>query len=159
MAVRQSAAEKAAAALAAEPTKPGRVDQLAGVWGAEPIDEFYGHNLTDKADLVGVPFLVIGAEIERREGNDYDGAYVYALDTNGVEFEFYDSSTTGVCAQIQAMLAEKGLPPHAGEGFQKLRTVIRGGLRASDFTVPDAETGKKVKVVSYYLSAAGRKIG
>jgi hypothetical protein len=154
MATRQTAAQKAAAE--AEAAQAVTTD-LPAAWGDEPIEEFNGHNLTDKADLIGVPFLIIGVEIERTDGKDYDVAYVYALDTNGTEFEFSDTSTTGVRAQIQAMLVEKDLPPHAGAGFQKLRTVIRQGLRSSEFSVTDEETGKKRKAVSYYLSAAGRK--
>jgi hypothetical protein len=157
MATRQTAAQKAAAEAEAAQAATKAADTIPDAWGTEPIDEFNGHNLTDKADLIGVPFLIIGAEIERTDGKDYDVAYVYALDTNGTEFEFSDTSTTGVRAQIQAMLAEKGLPPHAGAGFQKLRTVIRQGLRSSEFSVTDEETGKKRKATSYYLSAAGRK--
>lgn len=152
MATRQTAAQKAEAASAQAVST-----DIPAAWGDEPIEEFNGHNLTDKTDLIGVPFLIIGTEIERTEGKDYDVAYVYALDTNGTEFEFSDTSSTGVRAQIQAMLAEKGLPPHAGAGFQKLRTVIRQGLRASEFSVMDDETGKKRKATTYYLSAAGRK--
>lgn len=157
MATRQTAAQKAAAEAA--PVSPVDItDVLSSAWGDEPIEEFNGHNLTDKADLIGVPFLIIGAEIERTDGKDYDVAYVYALDTNGTEFEFSDTSSTGVRFQIQTMLAEKGLNPAAGGGFQKLRTVIRQGLRSSEFSVTDEETGKKRKAVSYYLSAAGRKV-
>jgi hypothetical protein len=159
MATRQTAAQKAAAdAAEAAQVATTTKGTFPAAWGDEPIDEFNGHNLTDKADLIGVPFLIIGVEIERTDGKDYDVAYVYALDTNGTEFEFSDTSTTGVRSQIQGMLAEKGLPPHAGAGFQKLRTVIHNGLRSSEFSVIDDETGKKRKAVSYYLSAAGRKV-
>jgi hypothetical protein len=158
MAARQTAAQKAAQAADAQAATQD-VDAIPAAWGDEPMDEFNGHNLTDKADLIGVPFLIIGAEIERTEGKDYDVAYVYALDTHGTEFEFSDTSSTGVRFQIQTMMAEKGLPAHAGAGFQKLRTVIRQGLRSSEFTVTDDESGKKRKATSYYLSAAGRKVG
>jgi hypothetical protein len=56
------------------------------------------------------------------------------------------------------MLAERGLNPAPGGGFQKLRVKIMGGLRASEFSVTDEETGKKRKAVSYYLTASGRKV-
>lgn len=153
MATRQTAAQKAAEAAQAVTTDAA----IPAAWGDEPIDEFNGHNLTDKADLIGVPFLIIGTEIERTDGKDYDVAYVYALDTNGTEFEFSDTSSTGVRAQVQGMLAEKGLPPHAGAGFQALRVKIMGGLRPSEFSVVDDETGKKRKATTYYLTASGRK--
>jgi hypothetical protein len=154
MATRQTAAQKAAAEAAAQAV----TTDLPAAWGDEPIEEFNGHNLTEKADLIGVPFLIIGTEIERTDGKDYDVAYVYALDANGTEFEFSDTSTTGVRAQIQTVLAEKGLPPHAGAGFQKLRMVIRNGLRASEFSVTDEETGKKRKATTYYLSATSTPV-
>lgn len=157
MTTRQTAAQKAAAETANAPAVAGA--EIPAAWGDEPIEEFAGHNLTDKDDLVGVPFLIIGAEIERTEGKDYDVAYVYALDINGTEFEFSDTSSTGVRSQIQGILAEKGLPPHPGAGFQPLRVKIMSGLRPSEFSVIDEETGKKRKVTSYYLSASGRKVG
>lgn len=151
MATRQPA-KKAAPAVT-----PAVSNALPDAWGTEAVEEFNGHNLTDKADLIDTPFLIIGAEIERTDGKDYDVVYVYALDEHGTEFEFSDTSTTGVRAQIQELLAEKGLNPAAGGGFQKLRTVIRHGLRPSEFTVINSETGKKQSATTYYLSAAGRK--
>jgi hypothetical protein len=154
MATRQTAAQKAAAEAA---NAQAVTTDVPAAWGDEPIEEFNGHNLTDKADLIGVPFLIIGTEIERTDGKDYDVAYVYALDTNGTEFEFSDTSSTGVRSQVQGILAEKGLPPHAGAGFQPLRVKIMGGLRPSEFSVVDEETGKKRKATTYYLTASGRK--
>lgn len=156
MAVRQTAAQKAAAAQA-EKDNAAQVSAVPAAWGNEPIDDFNGHNLTDKADLVGVPFLIVGAEIERTDGKEYDVAYVYALDVNGTEFEFSDTSSTGVRYQVQTILAEKGLNPAAGGGFQPLRVKIMGGLRPSEFSVVDEETGKRRKATTYYLTAAGRK--
>jgi hypothetical protein len=154
MAQRQTTAQKTATQV----ETPAQVETgLPAIWG-DNIEEFAGHNLTDKEDLVGTPFLIIGAEIERTEGKTYDVAYIYAIDTHGTEFEFSDTSSTGVRAQIQALLAEKGLPAHAGAGFQPLRTAIRRGLRPSPFKVLDEATGKMRSVTTYYLSASGRNV-
>jgi hypothetical protein len=138
---------------------------LPAIWG--DADEFYGHNVTDKADLIDQPFLIIGAQVVRSErtnqftgeANVYDGAYVYALDVHGTEFEIYDTSETGVRGQIQGILTEQGLNPAPGGEYQALkrRIVVRKGLRFSDFEVPDPEKpGKKRNARTYYLSAAGR---
>lgn len=133
---------------------------LPAVWGpAEDIEEFNGHDLTEKKELVGVLFLIIGIEIERNETRGYDVGYVYALDEFGTEFEFSDSSTTGILPQLQALLVEKGLDPAPGAGFQKLRVVVRKGLRVSEFEIIDPETRKKRSVSTYYLSAMGRMKG
>lgn len=165
MATRQTAAQKAAQAV--EDTKPADPNKLPDAWGDEPIDDFNGHNLTEKTALIGVPFLIIGAEVQRTERTDpltgetntYDGVYVYALDVNGTEFEFYDTSDTGVRGQVQGMITEKGGDPAPGAGFQKLRVKIMGGLRPSTFSVRDKETGKKREATTWYLTASGRKIG
>lgn len=128
---------------------------LPAAWGTE-FEEFNGHDLTDKSALVGVPFLIIGVEFERNENRGYDTAFVYALDEHGTEFEFSDSSTTGVKTQLQTYLAERDLNPAAGGGFQTIRLVIRKGLRRQDFKAMDDKTGKMKSVSTYYLSANGR---
>ncbi len=159
MAIRQTAAQKKAAteAKTAVTTTAGDVTEVPDAWGSEPIDDFNGHNLTDKADLIGVPFLIIGAEIEQNPGKDYAVAYVYALDVNGTEFEFSDAST-GVREQVRNILSEKGLNAAPGAGFQKLRTRIMGGLRASELSVTHQSTGKRRTATTYYLAAAGRRV-
>jgi hypothetical protein len=128
-------------------------------WGpAEDVEEFTGHDLTDKADLVETPFLILGIEIERNENRGYDVGYVYALDVNGTEFEFSDTSSTGVLVQLQAILVEQGLSPTSGDGFQKLKPkiLVRKGLRVSTFDVVDEKTGKKRNASVYYLSGRSR---
>src|SRR5690348_8033988 len=86
-----------------KPNAPANAPEMPAAWGSEPIEQFSGHDLTDKSDLIGVPFLIIGAEIERNENREYDVAYVYALDVNGTEFEFSDTSSTGVRHQVQGL--------------------------------------------------------
>jgi hypothetical protein len=152
-----AAAKTAPAAVTAESPIPAPVDSaLPAAWGTEPVDQFNGHDLTEKKELIDVPFLIIGAEFERNESRGYDVAYVYALDINGTEFEFSDSSTTGVKSQLQAYLTEKGLNPAPGGGFQKMRLVIPRGLRVSEFKVKDEETGKTRTASTYYLTTNGR---
>lgn len=139
----------------AQNATPANVPAMPTAWGSEPIEQFSGHDLTDKSDLIGVPFLIIGAEIERNEGRDYDVAYVYALDVNGTEFEFSDTSSTGVRHQVQGLIAEKGGDPAPGAGFQKLRIACMKGLRISEFEIRDEDTGKKRMAGTYYLGAVG----
>jgi hypothetical protein len=168
MALRQTAAEKKAAQDAQAPTadpEDGRprfrpilgTEILAGrfpaAWGTENIEVFNSHNLTPKEDLLGVPFLIIGAELERTDGKDYDVVFVYALDIHGTEFEFNDAST-GVREQVRKILINQGLSPTPNEGYQKLvkRIVIHHGLRNSDFKVTDKQSGKKVEASTWYLT-------
>lgn len=138
------------------PVAKKETQAIPAAWGAEPIEEFAGHDLTEKKELVGVPFLIIGAEIERNENRQYDVAYVYAVDVHGTEFEFSDSSTTGVRAQIQGLLADKGLNPAPGGGFQKLRVAVMKGLRVSEFKFVDPETQKRRDASVFYLTGSGR---
>jgi hypothetical protein len=156
MALRQTPAEKKAAQEAS--TVPAIGNDLPAAWGTEGIAEFNSHNLTPKEDLLGVPFLIIGAEIERADGRDYDVAFVYALDIHGTEFEFNDASS-GVREQVRNILIAQGLSPTPNEGYQKLTTriVIRHGLRNSDFKVIDKESGKKVEATTWYLTGVSEK--
>jgi hypothetical protein len=128
--------------------------EIPDAWGpAEDLTEFDSHNAVDKNDLIGVPFLIIGAQIERNDGKDYDVAWVYALNIHGVEFEFSDTSRTGVCGQIQAILVEQGMSPTPNEPYQALpkRIIIRQGLRASDFTTTNKK-GAEVDGKTWYLT-------
>jgi hypothetical protein len=126
-------------------------------WGSDNVEIFAGHDLTDKKELVGVPFLITGVEIERNEERAYDIAYVYAIDVNGTEFEFSDTSNSGVRTQIQAFMVEKGLNPAPGAGHQAMRLAVMKGLRVSEFKVVDEETGKNRNAAVYYLTAGVRK--
>lgn len=128
---------------------------MPAAWGAEPIEEFSGHDLTEKKELVGVPFLILGAEIERNENRDYEVIYVYAMDANGVEFEFSDTSTTGILAQLRNVMLDKDLRIAPGAGFQKFRLACMKGLRVSEFEFTDEASGKKRKAATYYLGATG----
>lgn len=152
---RQTASKPAEAPAApAAPTTPElAIGTVPEAWGSENLVEFNSHNLTPKEDLKGVPFLIIGAEIERTDGRDYDVMFVYALDIHGTEFEFNDASS-GVREQMREILIAQELSPTPNQGYQKLknRVIIRHGLRDSDFKVNDKDTGKKVSVTTWYLT-------
>lgn len=136
--------------------KASTIENLPAAWGTEPVEQFEGHDLTDKAALVGTPFLIIGAEVERNAERGYDRVYVYALDVNGTEFEFADTSKNGVKLQVQEMLAERGLNPAPDGGFQALRVACMKGLRISEFEFEDQKTGKTRDANTYYIHGAGR---
>ena len=132
--------------------------EMPAAWGTGPVEEFSGHDLTDKKELEGVPFLIIGAEIERNENRGYDIAYIYALDVHGTEFEFSDTSSTGVRPQMQAILLEQELNPAPDGGYQplKVRVACMKGLRVSPFEFEDEKTGKTRDARVYYLSGRSR---
>ncbi len=155
MATRPSRAAQAAR-TAPEPAAPVASPATNSIavpdaWG--DVEVFAGHDLTEKKELVGVPFCILGVEIERNEERGYDTAYVYAMDVNGTQFEFADSSSTGVRAQLQAYMADKGFPPHAGAGHVAFRLAVMKGLRVSEFKFTDQETGKKRDAAVFYLTA------
>src|SRR3954471_12713252 len=58
---------------------PAGLTDLPTAWAGGDVAEFNGHNPTDKEDLVDIPFLIIGAEVERNENRGYDTVWVYAL--------------------------------------------------------------------------------
>jgi hypothetical protein len=156
---RTQAAAKAAPAATAPAESPVQAAQTAipAAWGTEPIETFAGHDLTEKKELVGVPFLITGVEIERNEERGYDIAYVYAIDVNGTEFEFSDTSNTGVRTQVQAYMAEKGIDPAPGAGHKPFRLAVMKGLRVSEWKAVNEETGKNETRSVYYLTAGVRK--
>jgi hypothetical protein len=126
---------------------------LPTAWAGADVDEFNGHELTDKADLIGTPFLIIGVQFEHSE-RGYDIAYVYALDESGTEFEFSDTSTTGVKVQIEDYLTAKGIEIGL-DTFIPMRAVVRKGLRVSEFETIDGK-GRAKSAKVYYLTTAGR---
>lgn len=151
MATRQTAAQTAAQAQVSD-------NGLPADWAE--VESFAGHNPTDKADLIDVPFMILGAEIERNDNRNYDTMWVYAIDRNGNEFEFSDASS-GIREQVRGILIEKGLSPTPGEGFQSFKMVVPRGLRVSEFKAAVTDdngnpTGKTRTASTYYLTGSGR---
>lgn len=130
--------------------------KFPAAWGdMAGVESFGGHNPTDKADLIGVPFLVIGAEFEKNENRDYDVAWIYALDVNGTEFEFSDAST-GVRETIRDEFEKREKPATPETGYLAFRMLAPRGLRVSEFTAVDQATGKKRAAQTYYFAGSGR---
>lgn len=125
-------------------------------WGdMTDVKSFGGHNPTDKADLIGEPFLVIGAEFEKNENRDYDVVWVYALDSNGTEFEFSDAGS-GVRETIRAEFESREKPATPDTGFFAFRMLAPRGLRVSEFKARNPETGKMQAASTYYFAGSGR---
>jgi hypothetical protein len=128
---------------------------LPAAWGTD-AEELETRILTDKDDLVGTPMKILGFEIERNEKRGYDVAFVYALDENGTEFCFADTSDTGIRGQLQKSALAKGLNPAANAGYQKLPLIAMGGLRVSVFEAVDEKTGKAREAKTFYLEGKAK---
>lgn len=108
---------------------------LPEAWGTAPVETLKARDLTDKNDLVGVPFLITGIEREANDSRDYVVLFVTAMDEHGTVFQFSDTSTTGVKAQLEKHLVESGREiPTANTGDRvEVRIPIMKGLRVSKF--------------------------
>jgi hypothetical protein len=128
---------------------------IPAAWGTEELETLQARDLTDKNDLVGVPFLIVGFEREHNSERDYVVGYVTALDVHGTEFQFSDTSSTGVKFQLEKHIAESGRDvPAANTGdVVKLRIPIMKGLRVSEFKAT-GDDGKTRNARTYYLTGS-----
>jgi hypothetical protein len=137
---------------------------LPSAWGDAPVEIMSGRDLTDKADLIDTPFLIIGVQFEQSV-RDYMICYVYALDAHGTEFVFSDTSTTGIRFQIEQFLTNAGRPEALTSGeFEPMRVAVMKGLRVSEFDAQVQVPGKAggpgrtvtKQAKTYYLTTSGR---
>lgn len=136
-------------------TNKSATPALPAAWGTDAV-ELETRILTDKDDLVNTPLKVLGFEIERSSTNRYDVAYVYAMDENGTEFCFADSSDTGIKAQIQKAAADKGIDPAPGAGYQSMPAIVRGGITFTEYPVIDDRTKTEKQVKTYRLAGKAK---
>ena len=122
-----------------------------------------GLDLIDKAELVGVPFLMTGVQYKVNE-RGVSFVYVDAENVRGDRFTFNDSST-GVRQQITGMLADRG-KDHAidsGEYVSFVTVSCPGvvaprGLRVSNYEVQDPRDPRRSKAArTFYLTSNGER--
>jgi hypothetical protein len=119
---------------------------------ADGADELDGVALLDKAELVGVPFLITGLWFQPG-ANDVNYVYVEGVTKEGEEFTINDSST-GIRAQLTEYLGRSGRLPEAGETVA-LRLLVSNGLRVSEYDVMDKGRTKKSR--THYLTTSGKR--
>lgn len=128
---------------------------LPTAWAtAEMID---GFDLVDKAELVGMPFLITGCNFQMNK-DEVSFVYVDGERPDGTTFTFNDSSS-GVRKQMVEHLVSKGLDHIVDSGeFAELSLVIPRGLRFSEFEVAgvvDRRTRLPKMSKTYYLTTSG----
>lgn len=115
-------------------------------WGKEPITVLTGIDLTDKANLVGAPFLITEVWFTNQR-NAY--VWVDAIDINGDRFTFSDSSSTGIRKQIIDLVTDASDAGIVDTGAHKsMRIAVPRGLRVSEYDNPAG----KGKAKTYYLN-------
>jgi hypothetical protein len=123
-------------------------------WGTD-VDFIEGADLVDKAELVDKAFLITGIRFEKNaRGVEY--AYVEAEDESGEEFDFNDSSTSGVKQQLITYLESHGATIDYTSGqIHDVKIAVPRGLRVSTYEVQDMR-GKTKTAKTYYLTGGGR---
>ncbi|WP_333759248.1 hypothetical protein [Streptomyces sp. ISBFB 2968] len=127
---------------------------ITTAWGQD-VDFIEGADLVDKAELIGKAFLITGIRFERNaRGVEY--AYIEAEDEAGEEFDFNDSSTSGVKQQLVTYLESRHTPADFTTGeVHDVKIAVPRGLRVSTYEVQDMR-GKTKMAKTYYLTGGGR---
>jgi hypothetical protein len=135
--------------MTAKSTKPAANDS---VWGAD-VEELDGVAPINKAELLGIPFLLTGLWFEtNKSGIEY--AWLEGRYQNGDTFLINDSST-GIRAQMEQYLLIRGKTLEPGE-IMDLKILVPKGLRVSEYDVTD-ERGRDKKAKTYYLTTNGKR--
>ncbi len=137
---------------------------LPSAWNdAEVMD---GLELTEKATLVGKPFLITAVQFTEtvRQSDDAIISYVYvdAIDTNDQPFTFNDSSS-GVRSQLVEYVRSKGLADVIeSHAVTAVRLVAPNGLRVSEYDqeINDPRTGRPTvrRARTFYLTTSGKRV-
>jgi hypothetical protein len=115
-----------------------------------------GADLLDKAELIGREFLITGVRFQKNsKGVEY--VYVEGESRDGEEFDFNDSSTSGVKQQITTYLESRGIKVSYDrpDEIHEVNLMIPRGLRVSTYEV--VSMGKPKMAKTYYLTSAGRR--
>jgi hypothetical protein len=124
-------------------------------WAGPDAEFIGGADLRDKAELVDLPFKITGVRFEKSAKN-VEYVYVEAEDQAGDEFDFNDSSNSGVKQQIITYLEAKEVAWDYTSGVvHDVNLVIPKGLRVSTYEVTD-NRGKPKTAKTYYLTSGGR---
>lgn len=115
-----------------------------------------GFDLVDKAELVGVEFVITGVRFESGARN-VGYAYINGIKRNGEKFTFNDSSSTGIKAQIMDAVSDEKLPTEYDTGEVVPITIhVPRGVRVSEYQITDVR-GKDRNARTYYLTTGNQE--
>lgn len=117
-------------------------------------DVIEGYDILDKAELIGVEFVITGVWFVTGARN-VQYVYMNGVKRDGTQFTFNDSST-GIKAQVVEMMNKlgKSTDPDTGEVHEVLIHIPRG-VRLSEYEIKDVNN-KDRKARTYYLTTGGR---
>ncbi len=141
--------------LEAFPTTPAEIQAYLERLGLAPEDVDYRsseYDLTDKADLVGVPLFLV--QWEEKVSQDYGGFYVvvHAIrQDNGDKIVFADGGT-GIAAQLIGLIEKRTIQGLVPEAWRH-GLMVKKGLVRSDYDSHESKaTGEIVPAgTTYYL--------
>lgn len=117
-------------------------------------DILEGTDVTDKANLIEIPFLITGVKFSVN-GRDLSMCWAEAEYGDGTKFTFVDSST-GVHAQLSTYVTNKlGKTPDL-DVWNDVRLIAPRGLRVSNYQITD-ERNKTREASTYYLTTSGQR--
>jgi hypothetical protein len=124
-----------------------------------------GLDLIDKNEIVGETFRIIGCRFENNKDN-VSLCYIDGERTDGTQFTFQDSSSTGVRHQVVTYLKMHELDAGIDTGeYIEFRLVAPKGLRVSRYDAPvrgangQPIPGKTRPASTFYLTTNGRRGG
>lgn len=122
----------------------------------QDVDFIGGADLLDKAELIGREFKITGVRFEKNK-NGVEYAYVEAETRDGEEFDFNDSSSSGVKQQLVTYLESRGVTVDYNhkDVVHEVNLLIPRGLRVSNYEL--IHMGKPKMGKTYYLTSAGRR--
>lgn len=138
-------------------TASEKVQPVTTVTAWADADAIEGADLTEKAELVGKPFLISGVWFRTNKETGVEYVTMEAEFENGETFEFQDASgRSGIKQQITEYLTKVGKFPKSDGEIVDIRLVIPRGLRKSTYTVKD-ERGRDREATTFYLTTSGRR--
>lgn len=114
-----------------------------------------GFDLVEKAELIGVEFVITGVRFESGARN-VGYVYVNGVKRNGEKFTFNDSSSTGIKAQIMDAVSDDKLSTEYDTGEVVPVTIhVPRGVRVSEYQITDVR-GKERNARTYYLTTGNQ---
>jgi len=122
-------------------------------WGKDAAEVLAGVDLVQKAEMIGVPFLITGFKFTHNPASNIGYVYVEFETSPGGERRMFNDSSTGVRQQMEEFAGAKGLKIEL-EKWYDVRVLCPKGLRVSEYDTKD-ERGRDTKGRTYYLTTSG----